>query len=106
MAGTPNPDILAKHWVHSHEEDTGDQLVFRPSSFTFAPSRGRRSYDLKPDGTLGGNAIGSTDRKEVRQGRWELQGEDCLVITQGPDESQRTDLKILSVQPDRLVVHR
>ena len=44
--------ILCQHWVHSHEEDTETEMVFRPASHPFPRSRGRRSFELRPDGTF------------------------------------------------------
>ncbi len=44
--------ILTRHWVHSHEEDTATQTVFRPATYDFPLSRGRRSFELRPDGTV------------------------------------------------------
>ncbi len=47
-----NLDMLAQHWVHSHEEDTEEEMVFRPASYPFPPSRGRKSLQLEPGGRL------------------------------------------------------
>jgi len=42
--------IVRRCWVHSHEEDSDEEMVFRPAAYEFPPSRGRRSFELKPDG--------------------------------------------------------
>ena len=94
---------LHRKWIHSHEEDTGDEQVFRPASYGFPPSRGRSGLDLHPDGSYGETAPGPTDRPEESDGTWELKG-DVLEL-RGPDGSTRT-LEVVSAEPDRLVVRK
>ena len=100
-----NPErILQRRWVHSHEEDTDKEMVFRPEAFDFPPSRGRRSFDLKPDGSLGEGRIGPTDRPLESQGTWELEDQRLLLRTD-PSQTPRV-LRIASVNEDRLVIER
>ena len=96
--------ILRRRWVHSHEEDTDREMVFRPAAFEFPPSRGRRSFELKPDGALLEGRIGPTDRPLETQGTWELQG-DRLVFQRGPLEAPRV-MRIASVEDDRLTIEK
>lgn len=96
--------ILRRRWVHSHEEDTEREMVFRPAAFEFPPSRGRRSFELKPDGALLEGRIDPTDRPLETQGTWERQG-DRLVLHRGPSEASRV-MRIVSVEDDRLVVEK
>jgi hypothetical protein len=96
--------ILRRRWVHSHEEDTDREMVFRPAAYEFPRSRGRRSFELKPDGTLLEGRIGPTDRPVEAQGTWELQ-DDRLVLRRGPSETPR-HMRIASVDDDRLVVEK
>ena len=93
-----------RRWVHSHEEDTEEEMVFRPAAYEFPPSRGRRSFELKPDGTLAEGRIGPTDRPVEAQGTWELR-DDRLVLRRDPSESPRV-MRIASVDDDRLVVEK
>ncbi len=95
--------ILQRNWVHSHEEDTDKEMVFRPASYSFPPSRGRTGLDLRGDGSYAQSAPGPTDRPEESEGTWELaEGELKL---KAPDGSTRV-LQIASADPDRLVVRR
>jgi lipocalin-like protein len=97
-----DPEILHRRWVHSHEEDTGADQVFRPASYSFPPSRGRSAFDLHPDGSYGDSGPGPTDKPEQRgDGTWKLEG-DKLELHAG-DGTTRV-LKIESASPDRLVV--
>ena len=62
-------DQLAGRWVHSHEEDTGDEMVFRSADYAFPPSRGRESIELRADGSYAGTSPArSTSRCRGRGG--------------------------------------
>jgi hypothetical protein len=79
-------------------------MVFRPATFEFPPSRGRMSFELKPDGSLVEGGIGPTDRPVETQGTWELE-DDRLVLRPDPSETPRL-MKIASVDEDRLVIEK
>ena len=96
--------LLRRRWVHSHEEDTDEEMVFRPAAYEFPPSRGRRSFELKPEGVLAEGRIGPTDRPVETQGTWELR-DDRLVLRRDPSEAPRV-MRIASVDDDRLVVEK
>jgi hypothetical protein len=95
VAGLP-ADVF-RHWVHSHEEDSGDLRVYRPAGHSFPPARGRRGFDLRPDGSYVAHGPGPADKPSSRPGRWEPAGEGRLRL--GDEE-----LEIVSLEPDRLVV--
>ncbi len=97
-------DLLDQHWVHSHEEDTNTEMVYRSATFNFPPSRGRKSFDLKPDGSLLIVGIGPTDRPQVIRGTWKLEGNDNLVFYTKPEHS--SVMKIVSLDKDRLVTRK
>jgi len=97
--------ILRRRWVHSHEEDTDKEMVFRPAAYELPPSRGRRSFELMPDGALLEGRIGPTDRPLETQGSWELQ-DDRLVLRRGSSEAPPRVMRIASVEDDRLVVEK
>jgi hypothetical protein len=97
---------LTRTWVHSHEEDTADHLVFRPDSWTFPPSRGRRSFELKADGGLVERGPGPDDRIVARTGSWKLSGADRLQISYDDPAARDADLKVTQAGPDKLVLDR
>ena len=68
------PDELLGHWVHSHEEDSGGERVYRPADYDFPPARGRRGFELRPGGELVLYGPGATDRPEAATGRWSVSG--------------------------------
>jgi hypothetical protein len=79
-------------------------MVFRPAAFALPPSRGRRSFELKPDGGLVEGRIGPTDRPLETKGIWELE-DDRLVLRRDPSETPRI-MQIASVDEDRLVIKK
>jgi hypothetical protein len=69
------PERLARRWLHSHEEDTEDEMVFRAadSGYSFPPSRGREALELHPDGSYGGTVPGPTDKPAPVEGEWTVE---------------------------------
>ena len=102
---TIDRSALERPWVHSHEEDTADEQVFRPADFAFPPSRGRRGFELRADGSYVETAPGPTDRPEEASGTWELQDDDILILARS-DAHGPERLRISAVDGDRLVVAR
>ena len=89
---------LEGHWVHSHEEDTDAEMVFRPASQEFPRSRGRESLELRPDGSYVRRAPGPVDVPAETTGRWRLAG-DRLELADDVWE-------LGTVAPDRLTVRK
>jgi hypothetical protein len=92
---------LAGRWVHSHEEDTDEEMVFRSaeSGYAFPPSRGREALELHPDGSYGGTVPGPVDKPEERSGEWALEEGNRLVL------GDRV-LEVTAVEGDVLRVRR
>jgi len=99
-------NALHQHWVHSHEEDTATETVYRPASFAFPRSRGRSAMALKPDGGLVETGIGPTDRHQESQGTWKLENDDTLSIYEKGQAKPKRTMKIVSLDQDRLVVRK
>ena len=74
---------LHGRWVRSNEDDTDDELVFRPASHQLPPSRGRTSIELRPDGTYVERAPGPADVPEDWTGRWSLEGDRLVLEAEG-----------------------
>jgi hypothetical protein len=102
---TIDRNLLDQKWVHSHEEDTAEEMVFRPSTFKFPPSRGRRGFELRPDGTARVMGIAPTDAPQQHTGTWSVGSEKQLTI-QVPALQQTQSMTVLSVSPERLVVKK
>jgi len=107
MAKKVAREALHKHWVHSHEEDTADTMVFRPFDYDFPLSRGRTSFELHSEGKLmqhGG--VAPDDRKQRTPGRWELRDDDKLAFYTDASAQPSQVLHIKSIDKDRLVVKK
>ena len=96
-------ELLAKCWLHSHEEDTAIEMVFRPANYAFPPSRGRTGFDLHPDHCCMQIGIAPADGPEEQAATWEFKHK-TLTISH-PSAPKRV-LKVVSVTADRLVVKR
>lgn len=94
---------LTGRWVHAHEEDTDEGLVFRPAEHELPPSRGRAALELRGDGELVETTPGPVDRPEAATGSWELADDDLLVLRGG--EGTRAH-RVIAADPDRLVLAR
>lgn len=98
--------LLARRWLHSHEEETPTERVYRPEAFPFPPSRGRSGFELHPDGSAERIGIGGDDRREVLPAHWELgEGTPARLRISGAG-GDVTELSILSAEPDRLTVRK
>jgi len=89
------PSELFRRWVHSHEEDSGAVRVYRTAGYPFPPARGRRGFELAPDGTYTEHGPGPTDKPISSTGRWEPAGEGRVRIGE-------QELEIVSLEPGRL----
>ena len=94
---------LIGHWVHSHEEDTASEMIFRPASFSFPRSRGRDSFELTPD-VLIEHGPGPGDAATAMRGKWSVSEKGELSFFREGGKKAARVLQILSVQPDRLAI--
>ena len=98
---------LQQSWIHSHEEDTETETVYRPADYDFPLSRGRAGFELKSDNKLAEINIAPTDGTTEKDGSWELKSDkDNLELQLNPDSPAKRDLQIKSVSKDRLVVKK
>ncbi len=90
--------------MHSHEEDSDTEMVFRPASFKFPPSRGRAGFDLKPDNSFIEIGIAPGDGPHESSGTWKLQDSELQLFTPSSSSKPTRTLQIVSVDKTRLVV--
>ena len=96
--------LVGRRWVHSHEEDTDREQVFRPAEHPFPPSRGRTSFELRPDGTYVESSPGPVDAPEESTGSWSLDGDRLILGAEGDRPGHAWE--ITGAQDDRLTVKR
>ena len=92
-------------WTHAHEEDPKDgsgRQVYRPTSWSFGPSRGRRSFALYPDKRATMIDIAAADGGEPKAGSWSIGSDNVLLIHTGGAIRR---MKVEHVSSDRLVIY-
>jgi hypothetical protein len=97
-------EALHGRWVHSHEEDTETEMVFRPETHSFPPARGRMSLELRPDGTYVESAPGPVDVPEESKGQWALEGDRLVLGAEGDRPGHAWE--IIAASDDRLTVRK
>lgn len=97
--------LLSREWVHSHEEDTDTQMVFRPASYSFPPSRGRHAFELLPGGIAKTSGPGPGDAPQVVNASWSLANDRALQLRLGASGEVR-NYAISSVAPDKLMIQK
>jgi hypothetical protein len=102
VAAELNKDAIAGRWVHAHEEDTDDGMVFRPASQPMPPARGRTALELRPDGTYTETSPGPTDAPEDSDGTWALEGDRLILGAEGARAGHAW--RVVSAGTDRLTV--
>lgn len=107
-AASVNSPVLYQKWVHSYEDEKGDGIeVYRPESYSFPPSRGRKGIKFQKDGSMVRFDIGPADGTKFLMGKWEGTkfGNTMKVVING-GESSVYFLEVVSVSKDMLKVRR
>lgn len=105
MKGPLDVPTLCKQWVHSKEEDTSSETVYRPADYAFPPSRGRSALVFHRDGTLKRIGIGPTDISAVKEGTWRIADAESGRIQVEVNNTQE-ELTVQSLEGDRLVISK
>lgn len=100
-----NRHLLNRRWVHSHEEDTEGEMVFRPATHDFPPSRGRRFFECHVDGTVALGGPGPTDAPLEQAARWQLDGSRLVIYAESPSSPTRV-MEIVAADDQRLIVRK
>lgn len=98
--------MLFGRWVHSHEEDSETEMVYRPSTFDFPPARGRQSFELNTDFSYIEIGIGPTDRPQEFYSRWELDNKGVLKIYDTKHSKLIKVMSVISVEANRLLIEK
>jgi hypothetical protein len=96
---------VSGRWVHAHEEDNEDEMVFRPADAELPPARGRIGFELRADGTFAETGLGAADVPERASGTWRLDG-NTIRLSEGAAQGVPRELEVVSARPDKLVVRR
>ncbi len=98
-------DQVSGRWVHAQEEDTEDEMVFRPAGTVLPPSRGRMTFELRTDGTFAEAGLGATDVPEEATGNWALEG-DMLTLSKGATQGVPREMEVVTADEERLIVRK
>lgn len=99
-------ELLYRQWVHSNEEDTPTEAVYRPLGYKLPRARGRTGFELKSDQTAMNMSIGAADIPEQTTGSWEIVEGETPMLQIRLDSGEIQRLPISSVEEDRLVVRK
>ena len=98
---------LQQHWMHSREEDTPTEMVFRPATYDFPLTRSvRESFELKPDGSFVKGGPSPTDRQQEGHGTWKLEGDDRIAFYTAAQPEPSQTLQIAAIAEHRLTVKK
>ncbi len=100
------PESLLGGWIHRHEEDADDRMVFVREGPPLPPSRGRRRLELRARGVLEASAPGRSDAPEAMRGRWSLDPAGRLRLTFEAPERGEEEFRVEELEGDRLVLAR
>jgi hypothetical protein len=103
-------DYLQKRWICTEETDS--ELVYRPA--TSVPSQpigrggleGRMQMEFRPDGTCTVSGVGPDDRPQKSECKWELEGNERLLLKIELGPKSIFALIITSVEPDYLLIKK
>jgi hypothetical protein len=98
-------DQVSGRWVHAHEEDTDDELVFRRDGADLPPSRGRMAFELRADGTFAEAGLGAADAPEEASGTWSVDG-DTITLSEGAAQGVPRVMEVVAADGERLVVRK
>jgi hypothetical protein len=96
---------LQGRWVHAHELDSGNEMVFVAGDADLPPSRGRQGLELREGGTASEEGPGETDRPRASEARWSITDDDELVIMSA-EGREKWRARVVSAEPGRLVLDR
>jgi hypothetical protein len=100
-----DPNLLFQQWIHSREEDTPTEIVYRPAGFPLPPSRGRSGVEFHADGTFKRIGIGPTDISNVKAGSWQIEAANADLVHIEVDGKPQT-LSIQDLKQDRMAIKR
>ncbi len=98
-------DQVSGRWVHAHEEDTEDEMVFRPAGTELPPSRGRMAFELRADGTFVETGLGASDVPEEATGSWAFEG-GTITLSEGATQGVPREMEVVTVDEERLVIRK
>lgn len=94
---------LNRKWTHSFEEDTENEMVYRPQGFGLGKARGRTQLELKENGEVIDTQIGKADVPDAVIGTWKLEGDQLIIDL---SDGSRQVYPVKEVTPEKLVLKK
>jgi hypothetical protein len=101
-----HPKEIYRVWMHSREEDTDKEQVYRPKGTKLPPARGRTGFEVKERGIFVAHEIAPTDGTTRIEGRWEWKESVLLVTFPRAPKVPKRSLRILSCDKDVLRISK
>ena len=99
-----NKNSLFGEWIHSHEEDTANEIVFRPSNYAFPLTRSARNiYHFAPDGMLIKGEPTASDSINKIEDKWDLKSDEISMYEDGKLINKKV---IASIDKNKLVLKK
>ncbi len=98
-------DRVSGHWIHVREEDSDNEMVFRPAGTDLPPARGRMGLELRADGSFAETGLGASDVPEAATGRWALDG-DLITLSEGASQGVPREMEVVSADESKLVIRK
>ena len=96
---------MSGRWVHVREEDTEDEMVFRPAGTDLPPARGRMAFELRADGTFAETGLGAADVPEEASRQLGARGRHDH-LSEGAAQGVPREMEVVTADEDRLVVRK
>jgi hypothetical protein len=96
-----NKEFIYNSWIHSYEEDDANNSFYRPASYRFPPSRGRKHLKISRDGEFRLYVVGETDAYKKISGHFQIKNENKLYVE---FENMTKNFTILSCNKNLLVI--
>jgi hypothetical protein len=100
-----NEECIYNHWIHSYEEDTENEKVYRLSTFEFPPSRGRDGFEIKENGEFILYITGPADRPQKIFGNFTIESNKLHVELTSNIQKSYT-MTILSCDENQLKIQK
>jgi len=98
-------DQVSGRWVHAYEEDTEDEMVFRPAGTDLPPARGRMAFELRADGAFAETGLGASDVPEEATGSWVVEN-DTITLSEGATQGVPREMEVVTADEERLVIQK
>jgi hypothetical protein len=104
---TQLPLTIFKYWLHSYEDKSEKDIeIYRPKSYPFKRSRGRKGFEIKPNGEFISYDIAAANGYDINIGQWKFEEPNQLEVTFSEQEKINSKFIILSCDENILKIRK